>query len=175
MSKDLRAAAKRALEERLKKLGFTKSNKDGVYWYWKALGDDGVLHFMCRPRSKSGLLLLEPLIALENYKLRDLIGEDEPKQLIPRFAHIFLSYTIGEAVTFWSFSDIAGMNRAVDAIEDALEKGGIPFAQRWIPFRAAVDLLRRRIEDVPHGIMTHPTRSSQAILQNLAVLTDEIH
>jgi len=155
-------------------MGFTKGARDGVYQ--KRLDENSLLYFMCRPRMQSGQVLLEPLIAIENYELRRLIGEDEPKQSEPRFAHVFLSYTIDQDITFWSFSDTEGMNRAIGAIEGALQKGGIPFAERWAPFRAAVDLLRKGFKgDVPRGVFTHPTRSCQTVLKNLPETRDRIH
>jgi hypothetical protein len=167
-------AAKKALGERVQRIGFKRGVRDWVYY--KVLDTDSRLYFMCQPRMQSRQVLLEPIVAIENQTLRRLMGEDQPKQIVPRLAHVFLSYTIDRDITFWSFSDAEEMKRAIDAIEDALRKGGIPFAERWAPFRAAVDLLRRGFSgNVPRGVFTHPTRSCRAVLENLPETHDRIH
>ena len=170
----LAAAAKKALAERLQRMGLSKSKREGMYQ--KPLRDDGVLYVMCRPQVRWGEVVLEPLIAIENFALRRLIGEDEPRQPVPRFAHFFLSYAVGSGMIRWRFSDESQMEQALAEIEQALLKGGIPLAERWVPFRAAVDLLRRGFTgDAPWGIVTHPTRASHAIIEKLSTESDALH
>jgi hypothetical protein len=167
-------ATKTALTARLQKMGFVKCARDGVYR--RILDSERLMYLMCRPRVREGQILLQPMVCIENLRLRRLIGEVEPKQKEPRIAHVFLSYTIDRAVTFWSFCDAEGMDRAIEAVEEALRAGGIPFAQRWTPFRAAVDLLRRGFSgDLPQGVFTHPTRATRCVLETLAGSTDPVH
>jgi hypothetical protein len=152
-------------------MGFVKSTRDGVYQ--RTLDSECLMYFMCRPRTRSGCLVLQPLIAIENLRLRRLIGKTEAKQQEPRIAHVYLSYTIDEPITFWSFSDADGMKHAIDAIDRALQAGGIPFAQRWTPFRAAVELLRRGFSgDLPQGVFTHPTLATRGVLEALPDSTE---
>jgi hypothetical protein len=165
---------KKLLTQRLIGLDFVKGGRDGVYV--RRLSDEALLYFMCVPRARSGQVVLEPLIAIENFTLRRLIGEAEPRQSLPRFVHLFLSYTVNSGMIRWSFSDKTSMVQAIDAIMDVLQRGGIPFAERWAPFRAAVDLLRRGFAgDVPWGAVTHPTKLTKSVLENLPNHTDPIH
>src|SRR5262249_342735 len=167
-------ATQKALGLRLQAMGFEKGTRDGVYR--RALDPEGGGYFTCRPRTRAGQLVLQPVLAIGNLKVQRLSGDVEPKQQEPRIANVFLSYTIGRGVPFWSFSDVNGMNRAIDAIERALRAGGIPFAERWTPFRAALDLLRRGFSEwLTQGGFTHPTRSNNSLLETLPGSADHLH
>ena len=84
-------------------MGFAKAERDGVYR--RSLPDECVVYVMCRPRVRQHDVVLEPLIAIENFALRRIIGEDEPRKSEPRIAHACLSYTIGSGMISWRFSD----------------------------------------------------------------------
>lgn len=170
----LKSAAKRLLQVELTSLGFTKCRRDGVYA--KPLGDEALLYFHCRPRISSGRVMLRPMIGIENFALRRLIGEDEPKQPEPRFVHLFLSYMVGSGMTLWSFTDEAGLKAVIGSIIDTLRQAGIPFAERWSPLDAAIDLLRKDFAgDAPWGAVTHPTLATKAIIAKLPGHTKPIH
>jgi hypothetical protein len=172
-SRRLLSAAKKGFSQRVIALGFAKTSLDGVYV--RRFTEYELMYLLCNPRKRSGSVVLEPLIALENLKLRGLIGEDHP-QPVPRFAHLFLSYAINSGMTLWRFDDENGMNRALDAIDAALVQGGIPFAQRWTPLQAAVLLLRRGFaEDVPWGVITHPTSKTRAVVDQFDLEGGAIH
>jgi len=163
----LARAAKKALAVRLQRMGFAKAERDGVYR--RSLPDECVVYVMCRPRVRWGEVVLQPLIAIENFALRRIIGEDEPRQSEARIAHAFLSYTIGSGMISWRFSDELQMGVALNEIEHALLNGAIPFAERWTPFPAAVELLRRGFAgDEPWGVITHPPRASREIIEKLS-------
>ena len=175
MTRRLMSETKKELRRRLEALGFKKGNRDGVYRC--DFDSERIMYVMCRPRVRSGYILLDPLIAIENLRLRRLIGEDEPRQAEPRIAHVFLSYTIDPPHIFWAFSNTQDMRKSIDGIENALRIGGVPFAQRWTPFRQAVDLIRRGFsqKDLPQGVVTHPTRDCRTIIDSLPETADPIH
>jgi hypothetical protein len=156
----LARGAEKELEKVAQALGFERARRTGVYR--RKLGNEGVVYLMCRPRAGVGGVTLEPMIALENFKLRALIGEDEPKQSEPRFAHLFLSYTAESGRTLWTFADEMGMRTALDEIERILREHGIPFSERWTQFRSACELLRTGLAgQAPWGVVIHPTRATR--------------
>jgi len=69
------------------------------------------------------------------------------------------------------------MHGVIDEIENTLRAGGIPFAERWTPFRQAVELMRRGFsrQDLPKGVFIHPTRNWRAIIDSLPESGDPIH
>jgi hypothetical protein len=133
------------------------------------------MYVMCRPKLRSGHVVLEPLIAIENLRPRRLIGES--KQVEPRIAHLYLSYTVDRLYTFWTFSNSEDMHRVIDEMENTLRAGGILFAERWTPFRQAVELMRSGFsrQDLPKGVFIHPTRNCRAIIDSLPESDDPIH
>jgi len=163
-SESLVTKAKKSLRERMLAMGYIEGRTDSIFSL--PLGSDSTIYFMCHPRRRADDVALSPMIAIENATLRALIGEDEPKQFEPRFAHVFLSYTVNHPYTFWDFRSEFEMERVLDDIMDALNSGGIAFARYWAPFERAIELLKLGYEhDLPPGVMVHPTATTREVVE----------
>ena len=162
---ELQRATFAKLDVRMSELGFQRLRR---FAYVSRMGPDAVAYVFCRPKKAGESFDIAPIVAVENLKLRALMGEDEPRQDEPRFANLYLAHTVGRVHMSWNFSEVCNLGRELESMIDAILIGAIPFAQKWATFEGAINLIELAWAGrAPNGVVVHPTARTAQVLRTL--------
>lgn len=153
------------LDVRMSEIGFQRLRR---YAYTSKIGPDAIAYVFCRPKRWGASFDISPIVAVENLRLRALMGEDEPRQKEPRVANLYLAYTVGRSQLAWTFSEADDVTHEFEEMINAILAGAIPFAQKWATFEGAVHLIELAwAGQAPRGVVVHPSAKTAEVLQML--------